>query len=161
VNPSERTSSSSGPGPGWSEPDAAVGSRSPGAAEQVWVRPLAAELAPEVAPEARRPGWIYSCGGACGADALATVPCHWPGLAPVQTEAASILSSCVYFLALCSLLHSASRFSHSRPVLRQALSIPLVCRLSRSGRGTPRLTVKLLRSIEKLVGGRHSAIYLP
>jgi hypothetical protein len=40
----------------------------------------------------------YSCGGACGADALATAPAQWLKLAPVQTGAASILSSCVYFL---------------------------------------------------------------
>jgi len=58
-------------------------------------------------------GSIYSCGGACGVDALATALGHWPELAPVRSGAASILSSCLYFLALCNLMHCASRwFDH-------------------------------------------------
>jgi len=65
---------------------------------------VAAELAP-VVPGKRSLGWICSCGGAGGADALATALGHWPVLAPVQTGAGSILSSCVYFLTLCYLMH--------------------------------------------------------
>ena len=51
--------------------------------------------------------------GAGGGDALATAPGHWPGLAPVQPGAASILSSCVYFLAMYFLMHYVFVFSRS------------------------------------------------
>jgi hypothetical protein len=76
----------------------------------------------QLEPEAREPGaarvelalpalevrlgdWIYSCGGAGGADAPATDPGRWPGSAPFQIGAASILLSCVHFLALCFVMH--------------------------------------------------------
>jgi len=71
------------------------------------------EAAPlAVAPEAVGPGLrpaeadcSYSCGGAGGADAPATAPGRGPESAPVQTGASSILSSCLYFLALYSRVH--------------------------------------------------------
>ena len=161
ANPSGRTFSSSVPAPG-SERAGRLAACWLGAGGRwgcAWR--LCWSLRLPVVAGVRRLGWPCSCGGAGGADALAIVPAIGRGWPQFRLGLRSILSSCVYFLALCSLVHSVFSFSHSRPVLRQSLSIPSVCRLSRFGRGTPRPTVKLLRSIEKLVGERHSANYLP
>ena len=54
-----------------------------------------------------------SCGVAVSADALATAPGRWPRPAPVQSGAASNLSSCVYFLEMCCLVHCFPGFSCS------------------------------------------------
>jgi hypothetical protein len=79
-----------------------------------------AASAPAV-PAAGSVGCSYSCGGAGGGDAPATVPGHWPGLAPDQSGAASILSSCVYFLAMCFLVHCVLALSRPGP----AAELPL------------------------------------
>jgi hypothetical protein len=99
-SPSGRTSSSVlVPVPGSDEAGAEARSASSrGLAGAVAV---AASEPEAVWPGPRFAGWFCSCGGAGGADAPATVPGRWPGTAPVQTGAASNLSSFVYFLALC------------------------------------------------------------
>ena len=126
-NPSARTSSSA--------PDSDA---HPGVREPAWVRAPAWGAEPEaVAPEVAVPEVAVlevavlgaysadcscSCGGAGGADAPATAPGHWPEPAPVQTEAASILSSCLYFLAPCSLVH---RFPFSAVFCRTVSTVCL------------------------------------
>src|SRR5258708_5406935 len=54
-------------------------------------------------PERLLPG-----GGAGGGDAPATGPGRWPGSAPLQTGAGSVLSSCLNFLALYCWMHCSS-----------------------------------------------------
>jgi hypothetical protein len=55
---------------------------------------------------------ICFCDGAGGADIHATAPGRCQMRAPAQAEAASILSSCVYFLVLSDLILSNLKLSN-------------------------------------------------
>src|SRR5208337_327751 len=91
----------------------------------------------------RSVGCSCFCGDAGGADAPATAPGHWPGLAPDRSGARSILSSCVYFLAMCCLMHCVLAFSRTC----SAAKLPLQAACPFYGRGIPRPAICSLEDI--------------
>ena len=103
-------------------------------------------------------GSIYSCGGAGGADAPATAPGRWPGLAPVQTGAASILLSCVHFLALCYLVHFA--FLNQLIPIWEGAELPFLP-FVQNGTGNTTACSPCSRILRVFVGERNSERNLP
>jgi hypothetical protein len=77
-------------------------------------------------------------------------------LAPVQSGAASILSSCVYFLAMCCLVHCVLEFSRSSSRCRASFAR----RLSAYGRGTPRPAIWSLEDIRQNAAKRTRSLCL-